>query len=174
MVTNLLLRGLAPRRPDHSRRRPVCRLSVEALEGRFLLSGDMVLRWNSIFAAAERTAGQSGATPQSRNGAIVQAAVFDAVNSIDQSYTPYLTQIPTVSGASVDAAAAQAAHDALVGLFPAQASVLDLELKASLQGIPDGETKTAGILVGQAVAHNILTARATDGSDKMVDYTPGT
>src|SRR5439155_1265387 len=87
MSKNVLVRVLAPRRPDHSRPRPACRLSVEPLEGRLLLSGDMVLRWNSIFLAAARTAGQSGGAPQSRYGAIVQAAVFDAVNSIDQSYT---------------------------------------------------------------------------------------
>src|SRR5215470_8890276 len=58
--------------------------------------------------------------------------------------------------------------------LPSQATVLDLELKASLQGIADGDAKTAGIQVGQAAAQAILAARANDGSDKMVDYTPGT
>jgi membrane-associated phospholipid phosphatase len=104
--------------------------------------------------------------------AIVQAAVYDAVNSIDQSYTPYLALIPAPAGASMEAAAAQAAHDALVGLFPAQAYALDLQLKASLQGIKD-DGKMAGIMVGQIAAQNLLTARASDGWDKVVDYTPG-
>jgi hypothetical protein len=145
---------------------------VEALEGRLVLSSDMVLRWNDALLAALRTAGQSP-TPSTRYMAIVQAAVYDAVNSIDQSYTPYLAAIPAPPGADESAAAAQAAHDALVGLFPTQATTLDLELKASLQGIPDSDAKTAGIQVGQAAAQNILAARAHDGSANVVDYTPG-
>ena len=104
----------------------------------------------------------------------MQAAVYDAVNSIDQSYTPYLAMIPAPAGASLEAAAAQAAHDALVGLFPSQASVLDLELKGALQGIKDDDAKSAGILVGQTAARNILAARANDGSDEDMSYTPGT
>jgi hypothetical protein len=80
--------------------------------------------------------------------AILQAAVYDAVNSIDQSYTPYLAKVPAPPSASEEAAVAQAAHDALVGLFPTQATTLDLELKAALQTISDGDAKTAGIQVG--------------------------
>jgi hypothetical protein len=133
----------------------------------------MVLRWNDALWTAMRTAGLGG-TFAGRDAAIVQAAVYDAVNSIDQSYTPYLAMIPAPAGASEDAAAAQAAHDALVGLFPAQATVLDLELLASLQGLADGDAKTAGIQVGQTAAQNILAARANDGSSNMVSYTPGT
>jgi hypothetical protein len=173
MLKHLLPREHVSKTPFQIRRRPVCRLNVEALEGRLLLSGDMVLRWNDALLAALRTAGQS-TTPSTRYAAIVQAAVYDAVNSIDGTYTPYLAAVPAPSGASEDAAAAQAAHDALVGLFPTQATTLDLELKASLQTIPDGDAKTAGIQVGQAAAQNILAARANDGSDQTVDYTPGT
>jgi membrane-associated phospholipid phosphatase len=146
---------------------------VEALEGRLLLSGDMVLQWNAIMVAAVRNSGQ-GSEPDarfaSRAAAIVQAAVYDAVNSIDQSYTPYLALIPAPAGASEDAAAAQAAHDALVGLFPAQATALDLDLKASLQGIADGDAKGAGLMVGQIAAQNILGARAHDGANNTVPY----
>jgi hypothetical protein len=87
----------------------------------------MVLRWNSVLWSALRTSGLSSPAA-ARAAAIVQAAVYDAVNSMDQSHTPYLAMIPAPSGASEEAAAAQAAHDALVGLFPAQQSVLDVEL----------------------------------------------
>jgi hypothetical protein len=133
----------------------------------------MVLRWNGIMLAAIRAAQATGLDfrPLTRAAAIAQAAVYDAVNSIDQSYTPYLALIPAPAGASEDAAAAEAAHDALVGLFPAQASVLDLQLKASLQEINDGDAKMAGIMVGQIAAQNILAARAHDGSNSTVTYT---
>src|SRR5207248_2462788 len=133
----------------------------------------MVLRWHDALLAAERIAGQSGAIPASRTGAIVQTAVFEAVNAIDQSYTPYLVDLPAPSWANADAAAAVAAHDALVGLFPSQASIWDLELKASLQGIKDDDAKTWGLKVGHAAAQFMLAVRAHDGSDKVVNYTPG-
>ena len=76
-------------------------------------------------------------------------------------------------GASKEAAAAQAAHDALVGLFPAQAPVLGLQLLASLQGIPDGPAKTQGVQVGRAAAQILLAVRANDGASAVVTYTPG-
>jgi membrane-associated phospholipid phosphatase len=133
----------------------------------------MVLRWNEIVFSAVIGAGQSPLAA-SRTVAMVQAAVYDAVNSIDGSYTPYLAAIPVSTGADESAATAQAAHDVLVGIFPAQSTVLDLELQASLQEIAGGDLKTSGIQVGQTAAKNILAARANDGSDKTVNYTPGT
>jgi membrane-associated phospholipid phosphatase len=176
MFNRLVTLGLAPRRrarPDLGIRRTTCRPTLEALEDRCLLSGDMVLRWNQAMLAAVRTAGL--ATPAAtRTAAIVQAAVYEAVNSIDGSYTPYLVDIPAPAWASKEAAAAEAAHDALVGLFPTQAPVLDLELLASLQGIEDGEAKTWGVSVGRAAAQILLAVRAHDGSDRVVNYTPGT
>jgi membrane-associated phospholipid phosphatase len=122
--------------------------------------------------SAAKTAGQNPLVG-SRTAAIVQTAVYEAVNSIDGSYTPYLVDLPAPLWASKEAAVAQAAHDALLGLFPAQATVLDLELKSSLQGIPDGPAKAAGIRVGEAAAQLMLAVRADDGWDAVVDYVPG-
>src|SRR5262249_45961371 len=115
-----------------------------------------------------------GPAVNSRVLAIVQAAVYDAVNSIDGTHTPYLSMISAPTGASAEAAVAQAAHDTLLSIYPAQSGLLDLALKASLQTIQDGDAKTAGIQVGQTAAQNMLAARANDGSEKMLDYTPGT
>jgi membrane-associated phospholipid phosphatase len=138
-----------------------------------VLSGDMVLRWNeALFATVQAVSPPNPAA--GRAAAIVQAAVYDAVNSIDGTHTPYLADIPAPSGASEEAAAATAAHDTLVALFPTQATALDLQLLASLQTIPDGDAKTAGIMVGQVAAQNVLSARADDGSNKPMSYTPGT
>jgi len=62
---------------------------------------DIVLRWNEI---AARTATATSPFNQARVGAIVQLAVFEAVNAVTGDYEPYLTP-PTVApaGASVDA-----------------------------------------------------------------------
>src|SRR5438309_8533435 len=111
MLKYLASRGRTPwrTRRERDQRRPGCRLTVEALEGRVLLSGDMVLRWHDALLAAERIAGQSGAIPASRTGAIVQTAVYEAVNSIDGTHTPYLVNIPAPSFAPEDAAVAESA-----------------------------------------------------------------
>jgi membrane-associated phospholipid phosphatase len=158
---------------DRRNRKQVCRLRVEPLEDRLVLSGDMVLRWNEIALVTMRPYGL-GPAVNSRVLAIVQAAVYDAVNSIDGTHTPYLAMIPAPAGASAEAAVAQAAHDTLLSIYPAQSGLLDLALKASLQLIVDGDAKTAGIQVGQTAAQNMLAARTNDGSEKMVDYIPGT
>ena len=158
-MKQFVTRSLAPwrrGRPDLGSPRRAFRPTLEPLEDRCLLTGgDMVLRWNSVLLGAIRA---SGITPlaTARAAAIVQAAVYEAVNAIDQTHTAYLVDIPAPAWASEDAAAAQAAHDALVGLFPAQQLVLDVELKASLQGIANGDAKTWGIEVGHAAAQIML------------------
>ena len=57
---------------------------------------------------------------QARVGAIVQLAVFEAVNAITGEYEPYLNP-PTVAppGASVEAAVIIAAHKVMTTFFPA-------------------------------------------------------
>src|SRR4029077_5670947 len=108
-----------------------------------------------------------------RKAAIVHAAVYDAVNAIERSYTPLFANVKAPRGASLEAAAAQAAHDTLVALSPAHQATFDATLAADLAGIPPGRAKQ-GIAVGRAVAQQILAWRNTDGSEKQVPYTPGT
>jgi hypothetical protein len=99
-----------------------------------------------------------------RSFAVLHIAIFDAVNSIEQSFTPYFIEVPASRGASQQAAAAQAAHDVLVALYPRQQDMLDAALAASLDGLPpDGRDQ--GIAVGQAVASAILDWRRTDRWD---------
>jgi hypothetical protein len=93
---------------------------------------------------------------------MLHAAMFDAVNSIDGTYTPYLTDVPTTKRASQEAAAAQAAHDVLSALYPARTSVFDAELAASLEGIEENRLEQ-GIRVGRIVAERLLAVRANDG-----------
>jgi hypothetical protein len=150
-------------RRDRNTRSPACRLTVEELEGRLLLSGDMVLQWNSVLQQAARNAPASQ-VPLFRNLALVHVAIYEAVNAIDHTHTPYLVDLPAPSGASADAAAAKAAHDTLVALYPAQQALFDAKLEESLATVGDGDAKSAGIQVGQAAAQNILAARHRPGS----------
>ncbi len=66
--------------------------------------------------------------------------------------------------ASVDAAAAQAAHDALAALYPKQKADFDRELKQALQGIPEKKGRQEGITVGRLAADHVLAQRAADGA----------
>ena len=102
--------------------------------------------------------------------AMVQGAVYDAVNSIDGGHEPYLAGLPPASPtASLDAAVATAAHDVLVGLVlvPPLPQVVRDRLDAlyadQLAGIPAGPAKDRGVAAGAAAAAAMLTARASDG-----------
>ena len=106
--------------------------------------------------------------------AMVQVAMFDAVNSIERRYRPYLAQLPATPAASKEAAAAAAAGTLLVGLHPQAEGELKGALAAYLAAIPNGDAKSEGIRLGEEVAAKVLEARAKDGSDAPDSYRPKT
>ena len=126
-----------------------------------------VIEWNRTLLVILRTAGAQPATIHStRSFAMLHASIFDAVNNIDGTYSPYMVRLSNVSRlASQPGAADQAAHDVLVALYPAFQVTLDAELQQDLAQIPEGQDKTDGVTVGQAVAAQILAFRSTDGAN---------
>ena len=106
--------------------------------------------------------------------AMVQVAMFDAINSIERRYRPYLAQLPAPAIASKDAAAAAAAAFVLAGLHPQAQGELNGATTAYLSNISDGDAKSQGISLGEAVAAKILEARAKDGADTADAYRPKT
>ncbi len=109
--------------------------------------------------------------------AIVQGAVYDAVNAIKGGHDPYLKGLKAATSASKGAAASTAAHHVLIGLvnqapetMTLTATVknaikarLDTEYASSLAEIPEGEAKKKGIEVGAAAAAAMLANRQNDG-----------
>jgi hypothetical protein len=80
---------------------------------------DVILQWNRVLEDTVRTPGQQQATiVAARSYAMMHGAMFDAVNSITRSYNKYLISVRDTKNASVEAAAAQAAYDVLVALYP--------------------------------------------------------
>src|SRR6202166_5341387 len=126
-----------------------------------------VIEWNRTLLVILRTPGAQPPTIHStRSFAILHASIFDAVNNIEGTYSPYLVRLSDVSRlASQPAAADQAAHDALVALYPTFQTTLDAELQQDLAQIPEGQDKTDGVTVGQTVAAQILAFRSTDGAN---------
>src|SRR2546423_10467603 len=129
---------------------------------------DVVTDWNQQAQQALLTA-KTSPIASSRALAIVQVAVFDAVNGIERRYTPIHIDFDAPSGASRRAAAVQAAYATLVKLFPSQKATLDAERESSLAAIAsddaaeDSQSIARGIEWGQQVADDILLWRSTDG-----------
>lgn len=154
------------------RRFALCAVVTVLLFGSSVARADVVLDWNVI---AVTTAVSNGQNPfaQARYAAIVQLAVFEAVNSITGDYHPYLGSITAPSGASADAAAVQAAYHVLLKYFPASAAALGVARTNSLGSIPDGQSKDDGIAVGDAAATAMIALRANDGSSPAQFKAPG-
>ncbi|MGB6827449.1 MAG: vanadium-dependent haloperoxidase [Terracidiphilus sp.] len=147
-------------------------LIATLLFGPVVAKADPVLDWNAI---AVDTAVANGQNPfaQARFAAIVQVAVFEAVNAITGDYRPYVGSIDAPRGASADAAAIEAAYRVLSTYFPASASTLDAARASSLASIPDGNGKIGGIATGDAAANALIALRANDGSSPAQFKTPG-
>jgi hypothetical protein len=106
--------------------------------------------------------------------AMVQIAMFDAINSIERRYRPYLVQLPATTTMSREAAAAAAAAAVLAGLHPQAEAEFKAAGAAYLATLPDGDGKGEAITLGEAIAAKILATRAKDGADAADSYRPRT
>lgn len=129
----------------------------------------VVLDWNAI-AQSTVLAAAAPAPQQYRSLAIVHTAIFDAVNALDRRYGSYAFTEKVSTDASATAAAAAAAHGALVRLYPTQQTTLDAALTASLAAVADGQAKTEGIALGEAVAEKLVALRKRDGAAQKGEY----
>jgi hypothetical protein len=112
--------------------------------------------------------------------AMVQGAVYDAVNMIDRGHQPYFAGLPAApASASKAAAAATAAHHVLIGmvivpaLSPAIVTRLNALYSASLAAAVAAEGTTAvndGVAAGAAAAARMLAERAHDGRYPAVPF----
>jgi len=133
---------------------------------------DEVTYWNGVALNIMKEA----ATPPpkvARDLAIVQSSVYDAVNAIDRTHRSLFTEPSLAGPASSESAAAAAAHEALVGLYPAYEKQLDTLLAVRLSGIAAGAAKSNGITLGRSVADAMLALRASDGSQGSQIYLGG-
>ena len=124
----------------------------------FAQTPNVVIQWNQILQA------QFGTAPSNaqRSLSMMHIAMFDAINAVEEAYTPYRVRVPASHGASAEAAGAQAARDVLVALYPAQQLVFDAALEAQLNSISPGHAQQ-GVEIGHQVAEAVLQWRANDG-----------
>jgi hypothetical protein len=137
---------------------------------------NVITDWNETAAAVVRpmAINNTGLYMGARMMGMVHAAMFDAVNSIERRYQPYLTQLPADPATSKEAAAAAAAAAVLAAIDAKTAGEMKAALVAYLAPIPDGAAKSDGVKLGEAVAAKVLEARVNDGSDAPDAYRPRT
>jgi hypothetical protein len=137
---------------------------------------DEVTDWNQVMLLATLTAPATPAPVATRVAAIVQAAVFDAVNGVDRHYTQLYVPPAAPPGTSNRAAAVQAAYATLVNLYPDQKAKFDQQRTASLAAITDANDAVQnGLSWGQYVADQIWAWRSQDGfSNAPPPYLGGT
>lgn len=109
---------------------------------------------------------------QQRAHAIIQRAVYEAVNAITGQYPPSSHAVAADSSASNDAAVIAAACATMDGLlFPAPA-LERADCRNRLARLPRDEATRKGLRLGRAAATAILRWRSDDGANWSTDYTP--
>ncbi|HUR96619.1 MAG TPA: vanadium-dependent haloperoxidase [Pyrinomonadaceae bacterium] len=127
-----------------------------------LTRADAVTDWNEITVNTTQVPPLRPGPSNLLDIAVVQLAVYDAVQAIERDYAPYCTEIQGASGSS-QAAAAKAAHDVLANRFPAQTAALDA-MFANYLATHNISVLDAGIPVGATAAACMNNLRANDGS----------
>src|ERR1700720_1920169 len=146
-------------------------IALVALASPTVARADAVTDWNAIASTAIVTNAGQPPPVSVLHFAMVQGAVYDAVNAIDRGHRPYLVQPNANPTDSKEAAAATAAFrvlvgfDNLAGLFPAQLPTWQPVDNAYIAGLPDNPpgSRAAGIAIGETTARAMLIARQNDG-----------
>ena len=155
-----------------------CAVSVQA-------SADEITDWNQAALRAALIA-QTSPTTTTRVMALVDVAMFDAVNGIEPQYEHFLIA-PTgaPAGGSKRAAAVQAAYAMLTRLYGSlaptpnagQQAAIEARRSVSLDEIANSDSPASiasGVAWGQSVAVAVLAARAGDGFSVTAPFPDGT
>ena len=141
-------------------------------------SANVTTDWDEKAVAVVFPTGPAGVATQvytaQRMMGMVHAAMFDAVNSIERRYRPYLVQLTADPATSKEAAAAVAAATILATIDAKTAGEMKAALAAYLEPLPDGAAKSDGVALGETVAAKVIEARTNDGCDAPDAYRPRT
>ncbi|MGH8188689.1 MAG: vanadium-dependent haloperoxidase, partial [Steroidobacteraceae bacterium] len=155
------------------RSRFTCFSIALALAATAVSHADVVTDWNTKTVEVISASRMPGVAMY-RAGAIVQVAVFEAVNAITGRYPPSDAGIETSSGSSIQAAVAAATRATLLELVPGQEAAIEVAYQSALKMLPDGPAKTNGVSVGEKAATAVLELRVEDGSAAPDTYRPRT
>ena len=128
------------------------------------LRADVIVSWNTVAHDLAFAEDQFLTFKGQRALAMMHLAMHDALNAIVPIYETYAYGARPGFGHPI-AAAAQAAHDVLVALYPGQRAPLANELDRWLAPVPPGSLRDRGVAIGKAGAAAILSRRTDDGWD---------
>ncbi len=134
---------------------------------------DVVTDWNARTIAASTRSGEAD-LPTSRSLAIVQVAMFGAVNAVAGTYHPFIVQLTATPDVLPAVAASEAADRVLVWLYPAQQAQFDAARDADIAAVPDSTAKVDSLELGDTAAEQVIAWRTNDHVKDVVPYTPGT
>jgi hypothetical protein len=138
-----------------------------------LARADSVTDWN--VKACEIAGPMSFDAPTgNRMLAVMQTAIYEAVNAITKRYPQGDIKIDAPAGASADVAVAAAGRVTLLKFAPAKAAEIDAAYQAALAAVPDAKARTDGINIGEQAAAAVLAARTFDLSVPAETYRPYT
>ena len=126
-------------------------------------SAETVLHWNEVAYNAFGGAQYQHSLMASRINALVQIAIHDALNGIEEKYARYAFNGKDAK-ADPQAAVAAAAHAILINEIPNRKGFIDSALAQSLSAVPEGEAKAKGLALGKQAANALLTKRGDDGA----------
>ncbi|HEX5171445.1 MAG TPA: vanadium-dependent haloperoxidase [Cyclobacteriaceae bacterium] len=142
---------------------------------------EIVLKWNQAVGLAIEN--KMPTIAEARIYAMTMLSMHDALNNVIPKYEPYAILNAAINRKDLskknisqiaDAAVSQAAHDALVNLFPAAQGDADDLLALCLSEIEDSEFKTRGITIGMDAASAVLAKRQSDAPIGFISYMMGT
>lgn len=131
-------------------------------------------RANTLADWADRTTEIATDGPNTvRTMALVQNAVFEAVNAITLRYPRDRVDLGPTQGASIDAGIAAASRTVLLHEAPALKPQIDAAYEKSLGLIPDDDARSRGVNIGVRAAEDVL-AKHTDDLGNPEPYRPAT
>ena len=132
---------------------------------------DVIAGWNEAAIAAGYRA-QLTLVPNTRNVAMVQVGMFEAVNAIIPRYTPYKTKLNAPAGANPELTASTVAHSILTRIYPAQSASFDTLHARAVATVTDDKVKADSMAFGTQVADAMLSLRKDDNVDVAETYRP--
>ena len=134
------------------------------------LARSPILTWNDLALNTVRAASLIDAQA-ARTYAMVNVAMYDAVNGIDSVHGPkdkrgsaLIQPQGAPQNGNRSAAAAAAAHAVLVALDPARSGTYDAQLNADLAALGQHPHVNSGRAWGASVGQRVVQARTNDGS----------
>jgi len=132
---------------------------------------DVITDWNQTAIEVMKAANVAG-NPWTRSMAMMNVAMSDAVNTVQNRYTRFIADGPRAPKASAEAAAVGAARETLLRLYPDQKARISQAYEASIAAVQEGTARNEGVVIGEQAAAAVFAERANDASNAPDTYRP--